>query len=75
MRQELDYRVFALSTPKNGHLVQNLRHNIAADARVVEQAGADAIGLNCYPPSPRYIEPKMVGVLSGLWLAKGLRCL
>lgn len=36
----------------------------AADARVVEQAGADAIGLNCYPPSPRYIEPEVVGELS-----------
>ena len=36
----------------------------AADARVAERVGADAIGLNCYPPSPRFIEPAVVGELS-----------
>ncbi len=27
------------------------------DAALVAQAGADAIGLNFYPPSPRYVDP------------------
>lgn len=29
-----------------------------ADARLAIQSGADAIGFNFYPPSPRYIEPR-----------------
>ena len=30
----------------------------AADVRMVGDAGADAIGLNFYPKSPRYVEPR-----------------
>ena len=28
-----------------------------ADAELTVSAGADALGLNFYPPSPRYLEP------------------
>ena len=34
---------------------QDLRHHECDDALAVARAGADAIGLNFYPHSPRYI--------------------
>lgn len=30
----------------------------AADARLVAEAGADAVGLNFYPQSPRFVQPR-----------------
>jgi phosphoribosylanthranilate isomerase len=33
----------------------------AADARAAARAGADAVGLNFYPPSPRYVDVARVG--------------
>jgi phosphoribosylanthranilate isomerase len=39
----------------------------AEDAALVAQAGADAIGINFYPRSPRYVEPvRAADVLGGL---------
>src|SRR5689334_3889606 len=32
----------------------------AADGREAALLGADAVGLNFYPPSPRYVEPSRV---------------
>jgi phosphoribosylanthranilate isomerase len=34
-----------------------------AEARAVEAAGADWIGLNFYPPSPRYVDPPRAGAI------------
>jgi phosphoribosylanthranilate isomerase len=33
----------------------------AADALLAARLGADAVGLNFYPPSPRYVEPAAAG--------------
>jgi phosphoribosylanthranilate isomerase len=35
-----------------------------ADVPIVVGAGADAVGLNFYPPSPRYVEPSLAAKLS-----------
>ncbi len=34
------------------------------DAQMVAAAGADAIGLNCYPPSKRYVPPDLAGQIA-----------
>ncbi len=38
------------------------------NALMCASAGADMLGLNCYPPSPRYIEPQ-----AARWITDGLR--
>ena len=35
------------------------------DALVCIQEGADALGFNFYPKSPRYIRPELVSAISG----------
>ncbi len=45
------------------------------NALMCAQAGADLLGLNFYPPSPRYIDPAAARVLTGgLRAALGDRC-
>ena len=36
------------------------------DAAAVERAGADALGFNFYPRSPRYVEPQVAGAIAAL---------
>jgi len=35
-----------------------------ADASAAQSAGADAIGINCYPDSPRYVGPRQVAQIA-----------
>ena len=38
----------------------------SADTATAERAGANAIGFNFYPPSPRYIDPEAAGAIAAL---------
>lgn len=45
------------------------------NALMCAEAGADLLGLNFYPPSPRYLTPEAARALAdGLWAALGERC-
>ena len=44
-----------------------------ADARLAVQAGADLIGLNFYPPSPRYVSESTAKVIRSI-LPQHVRC-
>src|SRR5688572_6519909 len=50
-------------TPPGGCRVKICGVTDPVEARAVEAAGADWIGLNFYPPSPRYVDPDQVSAI------------
>jgi phosphoribosylanthranilate isomerase len=48
---------------------------VLENALMCAEAGADLLGLNFYPPSPRYLTPDAArAIADGLWAALGERC-